>query len=492
MINILAIFFFLAQFLISYQTDSKYSYRTFNDKFTYIKYTKFNEKDSIQLYLGNELLLLFVPINQKSTTNITMENNNNIIVNHEGKTILNYSISNTKVYYLKDKCFLFVNETCETKFNFTEYLIIDDTKKFEEVKNATILSATAEYIFIEYYLFAYIAFIFGCLITSYGAYHYFWGFFCHSFYIIFFLLGDAFIAFPEYERFILRFFFLSFLLSATFSLFFYFKKDKKKEENQNKEKDENQDEKKDENQDKKKDENQDENKVENQDENQEEFLIKIREINLKKESENKLTVILNSIYGIIFGTLLFKTIIYHSMHFGIGLNTNNYDFNRSIYLSLLFLFSGVFCFIYIFDIFKKYRYLICSTVAGSYYIIKSIEYIIGGYISNYLLYLAQEKYEYNNDYEIALTYFLIHIFIIIYSVIFQLFYLKHKESSMPSIEETGRASNFGSSSRTSRVTNDNEQNDQPNIKDEDESLLGNKNQDENSINEEGDINDQDD
>ena len=453
MINILAIFFFLAQFLISYQTDSKYSYRTFNDKFTYIKYTKFNEKDSIQFYLGNELLLLFVPINQNSTTNITMENNNNnIIVNHEGKTILNYNISNTKVYYLKDKCFLFVNETCETKFNFTEYLIIDDTKKFEEVKNVTIISATAEYIFIENYLFTYIAFIFGCLITSYGAYHYFWGFFIHIFYIIFFLLGDANIANPKYERYILYVFFFSFLVSATF----------------------------------------DGNKVENQDENQEEFLIKLREINLKKESDNKLTVILNSIYGIIFGTLLFKTIIYHSMHFGIGLNTNNYDFNRSIYLSLLFLFSGVFCFIYIFDIFKKYRYLICSTVAGSYYIIKSIEYIIGGYISNYLLYLAQEKYEYNNDYEIALTYFLIHIFIIIYSVIFQLFYLKHKESSMPSIEETGRASNFGSSSRTSRVTNDNEQNDQPNIKDEDESLLGNKNQDENSINEEGDINDQDD
>ena len=165
MINILAIFFFLAKFLISYQTDSKYSYRTFNDKFTYIKYTKFNEKDSIQFYLGNELLLLFVPINQNSTTNITMENNNNIIVNHEGKTILNYNISNTKVYYLKDKCFLFVNETCETKFNFTEYLIIDDTKKFEEVKNVTIISATAEYIFIENYLFTYIAFIFGCLIT---------------------------------------------------------------------------------------------------------------------------------------------------------------------------------------------------------------------------------------------------------------------------------------------------------------------------------------
>jgi hypothetical protein len=485
MINILAIIFFLVQFLISYQTDSKYSYRTFNDKFTYIKYTKFNEKDSIQFYLGNELLLLFVPINQNSTTNITMENNNNnIIVNHEGKTILNYNISNTKVYYLKDKCFLFVNETCETKFNFTEYLIIDDTKKFEEVKNATILSATAEYIFIENYLFTYIAFIFGCLITSYGAYHYFWGFFIHIFYIIFFLLGDANIANPKYERYILYVFFFSFLVSATFSLIFYFKKDKKKDEKQ--------DDKKDENQDEKKVKNQDGNKVENQDENQEEFLIKLREINLKKESDNKLTVILNSIYGIIFGTLLFKTIIYHSMHFGIGLNTNNYDFNRSIYLSLLFLFSGVFCFIYIFDIFKKYRYLICSTIAGSYYIIKSIEYIIGGYISNYLLYLAQEKYEYNNDYEIALTYFLIHIFIIIYSVIFQLFYLKHKESSMPSIEETGRASNFGSSSRTSRVTNDNEQNDQPNIKDEDESLLGNKNQDENSINEEGDINDQDD
>ena len=464
MINILAIFFFLAQFLISYQTDSKYSYRTFNDKFTYIKYTKFNEKDSIQFYLGNELLLLFVPINQNSSTNITMENNNNIIVNHEGKTRLNYNISNTKVYYLKDKCFLFVNETCEIKFNFTEYLIIDDTKKFEEVKNVTIISATAEYIFIENYLFTYIAFIFGCLITSYGAYHYYFGFFAHFFYVIFFFIGDITIFSIGYERYILYVFFVILLSSVLLSLFFYYKNEKKNAEKQ------------------------DEKKAEKQDENTDDFPKKKFKFFWEDESEKIITVILNSIYGIAFGAILFKTIIYHFMNFGIYLNTNECEYNRAIYLSVLFFFSGLTCAIYVFDLFQNYRYLICSAVAGSYYIIKSIEYIIGGYISNFLFYLAPERYENNNDYEIALTYFFIHLFIIVYSVIFQLIYLKNIENSIPSIEETSKNSNY-SSSRESKVTIDN---DQPNIREEDESLLGNKNQDENSINEEVDINDQED
>ena len=102
--------------------------------------------------------------------------------------------------------------------------------------------------------------------------------------------------------------------------------------------------------------------------------------------------------------------------------------------------------------------------------------------------MAPERYENNNDYEIALTYFFIHLFIIVYSVIFQLIYLKNIENSIPSIEETSKNSNY-SSSRESKVTIDN---DQPNIREEDESLLGNKNQDENSLNEEIDINDQED
>ena len=469
MINILAIFFFITQFFNSCQKDSQYSYLTFNDKFSYIKYNNnSNPYDcSIQFYLGNELVLLYVQTNKSSPNNIIMENNT-IIVHYKGDTLLNYNTNDTKVYYIQNRCFIFANKTSKILFNFSDYLIINNTLHFTEINNFNISSARAEYIFIENYLFAYLIFIFGCLITSYGAYHYYFGFFAHFFYVIFFFIGDITIFSIGYERYILYVFFVILLSSVLLSLFFYYKNEKKNAEKQ------------------------DEKKAEKQDENTDDFPKKKFKFFWEDESEKIITVILNSIYGIAFGAILFKTIIYHFMNFGIYLNTNECEYNRAIYLSVLFFFSGLTCAIYVFDLFQNYRYLICSAVAGSYYIIKSIEYIIGGYISNYLLYLAQEKYEYNNDYEIALTYFLIHIFIIIYSVIFQLFYLKHKESSMPSIEEVGRSSNFGSSSRTSRVTNDNEQNDQPNIKDEDESLLGNKNQDENSINEEGDINDQDD
>lgn len=473
MINILAIFFFITQFFNSCQKDSQYSYLTFNDKFSYIKYNNnSNPYDcSIQFYLGNELVLLYVQTNKSSPNNIIMENNT-IIVHYKGDTLLNYNINDTKVYYIQNRCFIFSNKTSKIIFNFSDYLIINNTLHFTEINNFNISSARAEYIFIENYLFAYLIFIFGCLITSYGAYHYYFGFFAHFFYVIFFFIGDITIFSIGYERYILYVFFVILLSSVLLSLFFYYKNEKKKVEKQ----------------DEKNAEKQDEKKAEKQDENTDDFPKKKFKFFWEDESEKIITVILNSIYGIAFGAILFKTIIYHFMNFGIYLNTNECEYNRAIYLSVLFFFSGLTCAIYVFDLFQNYRYLICSAVAGSYYIIKSIEYIIGGYISNFLFYLAPERYENNNDYEIALTYFFIHLFIIVYSVIFQLIYLKNIENSIPSIEETSKNSNY-SSSRESKVTIDN---DQPNIREEDESLLGNKNQDENSINEEIDINDQED
>ena len=451
MINILAIFFFITQFFNSCQKDSQYSYLTFNDKFSYIKYNNnSNPYDcSIQFYLGNELVLLYVQTNKSSPNNIIMENNT-IIVHYKGDTLLNYNTNDTKVYYIQNRCFIFANKTSKILFNFSDYLIINNTLHFTEINNFNISSARAEYIFIENYLFAYLIFIFGCLITSYGAYHYYFGFFAHFFYVIFFFIGDITIFSIGYERYILYVFFVILLSSVLLSLFFYYKNEKKN--------------------------------AEKQDENTDDFPKKKFKFFWEDESEKIITVILNSIYGIAFGAILFKTIIYHFMNFGIYLNTNECEYNRAIYLSVLFFFSGLTCAIYVFDLFQNYRYLICSAVAGSYYIIKSIEYIIGGYISNFLFYLAPERYENNNDYEIALTYFFIHLFIIVYSVIFQLIY------RFSLLEETSKNSNY-SSSRESKVTIDN---DQPNIREEDESLLGNKNQDENSINEEIDINDQED
>ena len=228
MINILAIFFFITQFFNSCQKDSQYSYLTFNDKFSYIKYNNnSNPYDcSIQFYLGNELVLLYVQTNKSSPNNIIMENNT-IIVHYKGDTLLNYNINDTKVYYIQNRCFIFSNKTSKIIFNFSDYLIINNTLHFTEINNFNISSARAEYIFIENYLFAYLIFIFGCLITSYGAYHYYFGFFAHFFYVIFFFIGDITIFSIGYERYILYVFFVILLSSVLLSLFFYKKKEKK-------------------------------------------------------------------------------------------------------------------------------------------------------------------------------------------------------------------------------------------------------------------------
>ena len=450
MIKILLCFFFIKQSFISSKNNSQYTYSTFNDKFTYIKYYNTNK---FQIYLGNELVLLVVQINQ-TIINIKIENDNNTVVYNNGDTILNYTINDKKVYYIKDKCFLFVNKTCETKFNFTNDLIINDTVTLNGVNAEIFYSASAEYFFVEYYFFAYFLFISGCLITSFGAYHFILSFFVHFFFLIFSFVGEITTIYsPEYEKFIMYIFFSSILISSISSILIFVNKDKKKEDS----------------------------------------LIKLNEINLDEGIKNIYIIILNFIYGVAFGYLLFKSIFYYFIRFGIYFpekeNTNAYAYFICLYISSVL--SGLL--LYVFDLFKKYRYLICSTVAGSFYIIKSIEYIIGGYISSFLFCIAPEKYKYNDskiDKEITLTYFFIHLFIIVYSVIFQLKYLKNKENSIPITEEPGITSDLNSSYRPSKLINEDEQS---NLKGEDDrSLFGNKSKDESSINEDEEINDQED
>ena len=78
-------------------------------------------------------------------------------------------------------------------------------------------------------------------------------------------------------------------------------------------------------------------------------------------------------------------------------------------------------------------YIPCSVIGGSFYLIQSIQNIIGGYFSSTLVLIRNIKIE--DKFDTALTYLIAHIIIIIFSTIFQIKYIKHKQMEKPGIEE---------------------------------------------------------
>ena len=124
-----------------------------------------------------------------------------------------------------------------------------------------------------------------------------------------------------------------------------------------------------------------------------------------------------------------------------------------------------------------------------------MQYILGGYYSSILFFKKNLEFKLSSSEkkEIILTYSILHLGILIFSSIFQIKYLKLKieiENSITEINRTSKLSlgnNEGGESRTNS-------NNQSLIKEEDESLLNSKVKDENnnSLNEENEIDDQED
>ena len=100
------------------------------------------------------------------------------------------------------------------------------------------------------------------------------------------------------------------------------------------------------------------------------------------------------------------------------------------------------------------------------------------------------KFKNENRFKTALTYFSFQIAIIIYSIIFQINYLKMKENSIPSIGISNRESDANSATRNSDAINNTNEN--LIAKDEEEALLENKIREENSLNGNEEIDDQED
>jgi hypothetical protein len=215
--------------------------------------------------------------------------------------------------------------------------------------------------------------------------------------------------------------------------------------------------------------------------------------NSGKNNFKKISI--NAIYGATLGFTLFKTIFYYTFYF-LELDTDIFyeDYRFPTYLAVLILICGVFIILNLCDIFGTYAYVPCSIIAGSFYFIKGLQYILGGYYSSILFYKKSLKFNLapSKKREIILTYLFLHLSILIFSTIFQIRYLKFKKIEL-SLEEVNRTSKL--SLRNNEVPEgQNNSNNQSLIKEDEESLISGKVKDENdnSLNEENEIDDQED
>jgi len=457
--NILFIFLFS-------QICKSLQYLNFNDNFTYMFS---NESENISLdgfsvYLGNELILINID-KQNDSLKENYTNNNTIIFdkNHimfsftengtDDLINMTYYYDNTIVYSCDDKIFTFSNGTTEVNVSFLTnesyknkmYIKLEYNKTNNISIDFTgipykILSADAEFLFIENKFFSFVLILAGFLISLYGAYHYNISLVIHIFFLLNFFFCDIINFFGEVQLYIAFISFGFFIISLSFSIFL----------NTN-----------------------------------------------KKESFKQ--ILINIIYGATLGFTLFKTIFYYLFYFlnPIDFDTISEKWRFPVYFFILIIFIATFIFLSLFDVFGIYAYVPCSSIAGSFYAIKGIQYVLGGYYSNILFYknsLRFQKLSHEDKkgilLDIILTYLILHIFIILLSFIFQIRYIKFKKIEM-NIEASDRSSKLsGIAGNETKIKG--QSNEQTVIKEEDEALLNSKMRDENSLNEEDEINDQDD
>ena len=141
-------------------------------------------------------------------------------------------------------------------------------------------------------------------------------------------------------------------------------------------------------------------------------------------SNKKLKKIVNIIYGCIFGFFLFKSIFYYIIFY--------FSLKWILYLSFFFTFIILgaiagFIIINYFSHLDTYFFIACSVMPGSFYIIKGISFIIGGYYSDIITIKFELKFK--ADAKMKINFYLIlQILLIIFFVLYHLFYyFKYKE-----------------------------------------------------------------
>lgn len=149
---------------------------------------------------------------------------------------------------------------------------------------------------------------------------------------------------------------------------------------------------------------------------------------INSKEEQRKNKIIQIIYGSVLGYFLYKSLFYYIIFFT--------PLNKILYFIFLVftVLAGcvVGCIINYLNAFMNFYFMICSIIPGSFYIIKGIGFIIGGYYSDILIIQYNIEYsekisnEISRNYSKALNkiifYLVLQILIIICAFIFQIFY----------------------------------------------------------------------
>ena len=148
--------FLLIKLCHEIKSQSNHTYLNINDEYTYFIYSN---DANLGVYLGNELIFLNISWDQTNCSNMKIENNSIYFIYDDNTSNISFSFNETKVYYLRDKRFLFVNKTNKIEFYFSKNLVINNSIEFKGI-NHNIISSNGEYFFIDNYSFAFFLLIF--------------------------------------------------------------------------------------------------------------------------------------------------------------------------------------------------------------------------------------------------------------------------------------------------------------------------------------------
>ena len=218
---------------------------------------------------------------------------------------------------------------------------------------------------------------------------------------------------------------------------------------------------------------------------------------INSKEEQRKNKIIQIIYGSVLGYFLYKSLFYYIIFFT--------PLNKILYFIFLVftVLAGcvVGCIINYLNAFMNFYFMICSIIPGSFYIIKGIGFIIGGYYSDILI--IQYKLEYSEkisneisrNYSKALNkiifYLVLQILIIICSFIFQIFYY----NKLKMIETLWSNSSNKNKSARSSLTYSSNRYSKPSTEGSENSVLNKSRKDLSDITEgdnSNDINDQED
>ena len=91
----------------------------------------------------------------------------------------------------------------------------------------------------------------------------------------------------------------------------------------------------------------------------------------------------------------------------------------------IFIFIGIV--INMCDLLREYKYLPCAVVSGSFYVMKGLGYLIGGYISDIIIIREVLQLEYNIENTYIAIQLILHILIIIVFIIYQIKHYKNEQ-----------------------------------------------------------------